>query len=99
MLAMTSSPAVGRQLDSGKLSGNMQSNGRGGQARGAHQRSPEHRLSSARSKQPDSSRSSSGPAESRGPGILQSDSSADTTLDSLTRKTEEDISPVLPLFL
>lgn len=100
VLAMSSSTGIKYKAQIEELSGDRQSisNRRKAQEARCSPASSDH-VSSAHWKQHDSSRSSTRDLQMRGPSSRDDDSSTDTTAESLTRRTEEDMYPDLPLFM
>ena len=100
VLAMSSSPGIEYKAQSGKPSGDRQgvSSRRKAQEACWGPVSTNH-VSNAHRKQHDSSKSSSGDFQMIGPSSWDDESSTETTAESLTRRTEEDMYPELPLFM
>ncbi len=99
VLAISSSPGIEYKAQSAELSKDRQSNSIEKQAQEARSGSAgtDHTINS-QSRQHDSSESSGSEVQNRGQGSWEDDSSTDL-MESLTRKTEEDMSPDLPLFM
>ena len=100
VLAISSSPGIEYRAQSAELPEDRQSDSKGKQAQEARWGpASTAQISDSQSRHHDSSKSSSREPQNRGPSFWESDSSTDLTGESLTRRTEEDMSPELPLFM
>ncbi len=100
VLAISSSPGIEFRAQDSELSKDRQSNSRGGQAQEVQLgQAATDQISSSQSRQHGSSKSSSRGLQDGGLTSWEGDSSTDSTVEPLTRRTEEDMYPDLPLFM